>query len=85
MSDNPKKIKNGGKGTLFGNLLRGALSIGKTLSPNVIGAIANATGIGDVTKITTALLGDPGLTAQDIELLTKEMDKDIIEMQEIYL
>ena len=83
MADNPKKIKNGGKGTLFGNLLRGALSISKTLSPNVIGAIANATGIGDVTKITAALLGDPGLTAQDIDLLTKEMDKDIIEMQEI--
>ena len=83
MPDNKKHKKNGGKGTLFGNLLRGALSLGKTLSPNVIGVIANATGLGDVSSITKALLGDPGLTPEDILLLTKEMDKDIIEMQEL--
>ncbi len=83
MADNKKLIKNGGKGTLFGNLLRGALSIGKTLSPNVIGVIANATGIGDVKEITNALFNDPALTEQDVDLLIKEMDKDIIELQEI--
>ena len=75
--------KNGGKGTLFGNLLRGALEIGKTLSPNVIGVIANATGLDDVKHITKALLDDPTLTPQDVDILTKEMDKDIIELQEI--
>lgn len=81
--DNPNLIKNGGKGTLFGNLLRGALSIGKTLSPNVIGAITNATGLGDVGNITAALFSDPELTIQDVEILIKEMDKDIEEAKEI--
>lgn len=80
---NPNLIKNGGKGTLFGNILRGALTIGKTLSPNVIGVIANATGIDDVKHITKALFDDPELTPEDVALLTKEMDKDIAEMQEI--
>lgn len=83
MADKSKLKKHGGKGTLFGNLLRGALTIGKTLSPNVIGVIANATGIGDIAKITQALIKDKGLTKDDVELLVKEMDKDIVELQEI--
>ena len=55
MSNNPKLIKNGGKGTLFGNLLRGAISLGSKISPNIIGVIANATGLSDVPIIEDLL------------------------------
>lgn len=83
MSDKKKLIKNGGDGTFFGNLLRGAVSIGKELSPNLIGVIANATGIGDVKDIAAAILTEPNLSPEDAIVLSKELDKDIAEMREI--
>jgi len=81
-NDNPKLIKNGGKGTFFGNLLRGALSLGKVISPGVIGTIANATGLGDVPKIVSALKGE-NLPEDTMEFLMAELEADKIEMQEV--
>jgi len=81
-NDNPKLIKNGGNGTFFGNLLRGALSLGKVISPNVIGVIANATGLGDIPKVLNALKGD-NIEPKTLEFLMAELDKDKAEMLEI--
>ena len=78
-----RKKKNGGDGTFFGNVLRGALSLGKTISPNLIGAIANATGIGGVKDIATAIFNEPNLTPEEAMMLSKELDKDIEEAREI--
>ena len=81
-NDNPNRIDNGGNGTFFGNLLRGALSLGKLISPNVIGVIANATGLGDVPKVLNALKGD-NIEPKSMEFLMAEFDKDKAEMLEI--
>lgn len=83
MSNNPKLRKNGGKGTFFGNLLRGALSIGKTLSPNLIGVIANATGLDDAGAIKNALENEKGISKEELEILSREFDRDIVEMEEV--
>jgi hypothetical protein len=82
MSNNPKLIKNGGKGTMFGNLLRGAISLGSKISPNVIGVIANATGLSDV-PIIKDILQKENLDPIDMEFLLAELDADKTEMQEI--
>ena len=82
MNDNPKLRKNGGPGTFFGNLLRGALSLGKVISPGVIGTIANATGLGDVPKIMTALKGE-NLPKETMEFLIAELEADKREIEEI--
>jgi hypothetical protein len=81
-NDNPKLRKNGGNGTFFGNLLRGALSLGKVISPGVIGTIANATGLGDVPKIVAALKGEK-LPEQTMEFLMAELEADKTEMEEV--
>lgn len=80
---NPKLRKNGGKGTLFGNLLRGVVGIGKVLSPNLIGAITNATGIGDIPLVKNLIDLETGLTKEDKDVLFKEIDKDIKLEQEL--
>tara|TARA_R110000737_G_C14434379_1_gene460227 strand:+ start:42 stop:545 length:504 start_codon:yes stop_codon:yes gene_type:complete len=82
MSNNPKLIKNGGKGTLFGNLLRGAISLGSKISPNIIGVIANATGLSDV-PIIEDLLKKENLEPIDMEFLLAKLDADKTEMEEI--
>lgn len=83
MSDNPKLRKNGGKGTFFGNLLRGALSIGKTLSPNVIGLIASATGLDSTGQISNALKADSNFSEVELTFLLRQLEADKVEMQEV--
>ena len=82
MSSNPKLIKNGGKGTVFGNLLRGAISLGSKISPNVIGVIAKATGLSDI-PIIKDVLQKQKLDPIDMEFLLAELDADKTEMEQI--
>jgi hypothetical protein len=82
MSDNPKLIKNGGKGTVFGNLLRGAISLGSKISPNVIGVIAKATGLSDIPIIKDVLQRED-LNPVDMDFLLAELDADKTEMEQI--
>ena len=82
MSDNPKLIKNGGKGTVFGNLLRGAISLGSKISPNVIGVIAKATGLSDIPIIKDVLQRED-LDPVDMDFLLAELDADKTEMEQI--
>jgi hypothetical protein len=75
MSD---KRKNNGKGTFFGNLLRGLVKTGKQLSP-VFDAVTG----GKVSEIIEAIGGSKELTAVEKEMLVKELEQDVIEMQEV--
>jgi hypothetical protein len=76
MSD--KKLKNNGKGTFFGNLLRGLVKTGKKASP-IFDAITG----GKVSDILNAIGSSKELTAVEKEMLVKELEQDVIEMQEI--
>lgn len=79
MSNNPKLRKNGGKGTFFGNLLRGIAKTGK----NVGGTVLNAISGGKVTDIVNAISGNTELTETEKEMLLAELNQDLQEMQEV--
>ena len=76
MSD--RKLKNNGKGTFFGNLLRGLVKTGKQLSP-VFDAVTG----GKISDIVKAIGGSKELTDIEKEMLIKELEQDVIEMQEV--
>jgi hypothetical protein len=76
MSD--RKLKNNGKGTFFGNLLRGLVSTGKKVSP-VFDAITG----GKVSDILKAISIDKELTDAEKHMLIKELEQDVVEMQEV--
>ena len=73
-----KELKNNGKGTLFGNLLRTLVETGKKASP-IFDAITG----GKVSDIIEAIGSSKELNAIEKEMLVKELEQDIIEMQEI--
>ena len=72
------KRKNNGKGTFFGNLLRGLVKTGKQASP-IFDAITG----GKVSDILNAISGSKELNAVEKEMLIKELEQDVIEMQEV--
>ncbi len=76
MSD--RKLKNNGKGTFFGNLLRGLVKTGKQASP-IFDAITG----GKVSDILNAISSSKELNAVEKEMLVKELEQDVIEMQEV--
>ena len=73
-----KELKNNGKGTLFGNLLRTLVETGKKASP-IFDAITG----GKVSDIIEAIGSSKELTAIEKEMLVKELEQDVIEMQEV--
>ena len=73
-----KKLKNNGKGTFFGNLLRSLVKTGKKVSP-----IFDAVTGGKVSDILKAIGNNKELTEAEKEMLVKELEQDVIEMQEI--
>jgi hypothetical protein len=76
MADN--KLKNNGKGTFFGNLLRSLVKTGKKASP-IFDAITG----GKVSDILKSIGNSKELTEAEKEMLVKELEQDVIEMQEI--
>ena len=72
------KLKNNGKGTFFGNLLRSLVKTGKKVSP-IFDAITG----GKVSDILESIGNSKELTAVEKEMLVKELEQDVIEMQEI--
>jgi len=73
-----KKLKNNGKGTFFGNLLRSLVKTGKKVSP-----IFDAVTGGKVSDILNAIGSSKELTEAEKEMLVKELEQDVIEMQEV--
>jgi hypothetical protein len=76
MADN--KLKNNGKGTFFGNLLRSLVKTGKKASP-IFDAITG----GKVSDILKSIGNSKELTEAEKEMLVKELEQDVIEMQEV--
>jgi hypothetical protein len=76
MADN--KLKNNGKGTFFGNLLRSLVKTGKKVSP-----IFDAISGGKVSDILKSIGNSKELTEAEKEMLVKELEQDVIEMQEV--
>jgi len=79
MIDNPNLRKNGGKGTFFGNLLRGAKEIGLSVGSPILNAVTG----GKVSDIVKAITGDKEITETQKEMLLKELEQDVTEMQEV--
>ena len=79
---NPNLRKNGGDGSLGGNILRGLLSIGKAVSPQLKSLINNITGEEDLTSIASQLSKE-GFDDNELEFLLGEIDKDKQELVEI--
>jgi hypothetical protein len=72
------KLKNNGKGTFFGNLLRSLVKTGKKVSP-IFDAITG----GKVSDILKSIGSSKELTEAEKEMLVKELEQDVIEMQEV--
>tara|TARA_R110002073_G_scaffold148366_4_gene301507 strand:+ start:12777 stop:13265 length:489 start_codon:yes stop_codon:yes gene_type:complete len=83
MSKNPKLRKNGGKGTLVGNLLRGIVSIGKTVSPQLKSLLDVFDGGEASSSSITSQLAKEGFDENELKFLLGEFDRDKSEMEEI--
>ncbi len=83
MSKNPKLKKNGGKGTAVGNALRFLVKQGKTISPKLLDLAGDITGIKSLNELGDAISGDDGIEQIDKDLLLRELEQDVIEMQEV--
>jgi hypothetical protein len=80
---NPKLVKNGGKGTNVGNALRWLAKQGKEVAPELLSIAGNITGIESLNNLSDKIKGDAVLSDIDKELLLKELEYDMIEMQEV--
>lgn len=81
MSNNPKLKKNGGKGTFVGNLLRGIVKIGKTVSPQFKGLMDSVQGVEDLDGLKDCL-SEQHFSASELEYLIKQIDLDKVELEE---
>ena len=83
MNKNPKLIKNGGKGTAVGNALRFLVKQGKVISPRILDIAGDITGIDSLNKLGDLISGDEQIAQVDKDLLLRELEQDVVEMQEI--
>ena len=74
--DNPKLRKNGGEGTAVGNFLR---SINFSKVSEVVGSVLS----GDIKGAIQTLSNSKELSAEQLKMALKELEHDVIEMQEI--
>ena len=81
--NNPKLIKNGGKGTNVGNALRWLVKQGKNVSPELLDLAGNITGIKQLSALGDVIRGDKNLAEADKSILLQEMENDMIEMVEV--
>lgn len=76
MSNNPKLRKNGGKGTRVGNFLR---SINFKKAAEVVGSVLS----GDIKGAIDTISNSEDLSKEQIEMALKELEYDVIEMEEV--
>ena len=76
MSNNPKLKKNGGKGTAVGNFLRG---INFSKVTDVVTSVLS----GDISSAIQTISNSDELTEQQVQMALRELEHDVIEMQEI--
>ena len=82
-SKNPKLRKNGGPGTFFGNLLRGMVGIGKTVSPQFKSLLDAFTGKEEEMGSIALQLSKEGFDENELKFLLGELEKDKQELIEI--
>ena len=78
-----KLKKNGGKGTAVGNALRFLAKQGKTIAPSLLDLAGSVTGMQDLKNLGDEIRGNTILNDEDKELLLKELEYDMVEMQEV--
>lgn len=76
MSDNPKLRKNGGEGTAVGRFLR---SINFKKATEVVAKVLK----GDIGGAVDIISNSKELSAEQVKMALKELEHDVIEMQEI--
>jgi hypothetical protein len=77
-----KEKKNNGKGTAVGNALRFLVKQGKTIAPELLDIAGSITGIKGLNSLGDAIRGDDEISDLDKELLLKELELDMVEMEE---
>ena len=80
---NPKLRKNGGKGTVVGNLLRGIINVGKSVSPQLKSLIDAFDGKEQSIEGIASQLAKEGFDENELKFLLAELDKDKQEIIEI--
>ena len=81
--DNKNKIKNEGKGPSVGNGLRWLGKQGKNFAPELLQMAGAVTGIESLNNLGNAIRGDEQLENVDKELLLRELEIDMVEMEEV--
>jgi hypothetical protein len=76
MSNNPKLRKNGGEGTAVGNFLR---SINFSKVSEVVTSVLK----GDISSAIDVISNSKELSEEQVKMALKELEHDVIEMQEI--
>ena len=77
-----KELKNNGKGTAVGNALRFLVKQGKNIAPELLDIAGSITGIKGLNSLGEAIRGDAEISDFDKELLLKELELDMVEMEE---
>ena len=80
--DNKNKKENGGKGTAVGNALRFLMKQGKVIAPELLDIAGSVTGIKGLNSLGDAIRGNDDIDDFDKELLLKELELDMVEMEE---
>jgi hypothetical protein len=83
MEKNPNLIKNGGKGTFVGNLLRGIVTIGKKVSPTLNSLLSAFDGSQKAVVQISDQLKKEDISSNDLVFLLAELDKDKLELEQI--
>ena len=78
-----KELKNNGKGTAVGNLLRKMAKAGKSISKPILEAASAITGIESLKDLGDLIMDSKELSEADKQMLIEELRQDTIEMQEV--
>lgn len=81
-NENPKLIKNGGNGTIAGNILRGIVKVGKNVSPQLKTIIETVQGITGLNDIQDQLVKED-FDENELAYLLAQLDKDKQGLMEI--
>ena len=83
MKKNLNQIKNGGKGTFMGNLLRGIVTVGKKVSPTLNSLLSAFDGSQKSIGHISHQLKKEDISSNDLVFLLAELDKDKVELEQI--
>ena len=77
-----KEKKNNGKGSAVGNALRFLVKQGKSIAPELLDIAGSVTGIKGLNSLGDAIRGDEGISDLDKQILLKELELDMVELEE---